>query len=105
MVHDQLSLGPLNVDGERRKPEMTHSGRASIPTNLWDQFTVFRRETSGVLREEGGFGKWDQRLFCKNRRTEAKSFTKPLDVEFISLVQNRKLRQAEVSSAMKIPHI
>lgn len=28
MVHDQLSLGPLNVDGERRKPEVTHSGRA-----------------------------------------------------------------------------
>lgn len=105
MVHDQLSLGPLNVDGERRKPEVTHSGRASISTNLWDQFTVLRRETSGVLRKEGGFGKWGQRLLCKNRRTEAKSFTKPLDVGFTSLVQNRKPRQAEVSSAMKIPHI
>ena len=94
-----------NVDGERSKPEVTHSGRASISTNPWDQFTVFRRETSGVLRKEGGFGKWDQRLLCKNRRPEAKSFTKPLDVGFTSLVQNRKPRQAEVSSAMKIPHI
>lgn len=54
-----------DVDGERRKPEVTQSGRASISTNLWGQFTVFRRKLQVFSERSVDLGNGARGYFAK----------------------------------------
>lgn len=61
----QLWQRHLDRDGGKKKPELTHSGRAASWPALGNHFTADLSETSGMLRKKGGFGKQCLRLLCK----------------------------------------